>query len=234
VQNRKRVSYDTSRIDGTVKPAQGIAEALPFTEASFDGVIGMNVLHHVPNLDEAIDELARVLKPGCRAVFVEPGTDHLKDPETQRALREHGEDDRSFDVVKFLSAAKNRGFEHAMLNATLQSALRLLPVEEIDLYLSGRHPREHMTPHGVMDELRKRHSFSMLQREGPRPKTARHPGVLQGNVRVTDFPASARAMSEVTFWVVRRTPETLCGTLARRAAEVTSPSGASFWTPAAG
>jgi SAM-dependent methyltransferase len=201
VQTRRRISYDCGRIDGTIKPAQGIAEALPFAEASFDGVIGMNVMHHVAKLDQAIDELARVLRPGCRAVFVEPGTDHLSDPETQRARREHGEDDRPFDVVAFLSSAKRRGFEHAMLNATLQSALRLLPVEEIDLYLSGRHPREHMTPHGVVDELRKRHSFSMLQRSGSRPKTARHPGVLRCSLRVADFPQSARPGSIVAFWV---------------------------------
>jgi len=200
-QNRKRASYDINRIEGTIKPAQGVAEALPFIDASFDGVIGMNVMHHVAHLDEAISELARILRPGCRAVFVEPGTDHLGEPETQRALREYGEDDRSFDVVEFLSSAKRRGFEHAMLSATLQSALRLLPVEEIDLYLSGRHPRHHMTPQGVVDELRKRHSFSMLQRTGSRPKTARHPGVLQCSLRVEGFRQSLHPASSVTFWV---------------------------------
>jgi SAM-dependent methyltransferase len=43
-------------------------QALPFEDASFDCVGAGWVLYHVPELDQAVRELARVLRPGGRLV----------------------------------------------------------------------------------------------------------------------------------------------------------------------
>lgn len=43
---------------------QGDALKLPFADASFDRVIAAEVLEHIPSDDEAMSELARVLRPG--------------------------------------------------------------------------------------------------------------------------------------------------------------------------
>jgi SAM-dependent methyltransferase len=40
------------------------AEALPFAEGSFDGIWSVAVLEHVPRPEKALQEIARVLKPG--------------------------------------------------------------------------------------------------------------------------------------------------------------------------
>ena len=188
VNNRARPLFDPDRIEGVVTVAGALAESLPFSDATFDGVMAMNVLHHVPQLPMATAELARVLKPGCRAVFCEPGLDHMHAGETQRAVREHGETDQPFDVLTFLTAARGLGFSEAMLCATLQSPLRLLPVQEVELYASGRHPRPHMTPHGVLDELQRRHAYGMLVRHGQKPRTSRYPGKLEAAITVRDSP----------------------------------------------
>src|SRR5947199_1389963 len=45
------------------------AEALPFADQSFDLVFGHAVLHHLPGLDRAFGEFARVLRPGGTIVF---------------------------------------------------------------------------------------------------------------------------------------------------------------------
>ena len=47
------------------------AEATPFPDRYFDLVIGEGILHHL-NLRAAYREISRVLKPGGRAVFMEP------------------------------------------------------------------------------------------------------------------------------------------------------------------
>lgn len=47
------------------------AERLGFPTASFDAVHGVSVIHHL-DVPRAAREIARVLKPGGRAVFVEP------------------------------------------------------------------------------------------------------------------------------------------------------------------
>ena len=45
------------------------AEALPYPDDYFDLVCGHAVLHHIPDLDLAMQEILRVLKPGGRFVF---------------------------------------------------------------------------------------------------------------------------------------------------------------------
>ncbi len=44
----------------------GDAEALPFDDHSFDAVICSEVLEHLPDVDAALAEITRVLKPGGR------------------------------------------------------------------------------------------------------------------------------------------------------------------------
>jgi SAM-dependent methyltransferase len=54
-----------------VRLDRGNAEAMPYPDGEFDAVYGSSVLHHL-DLDAALRELHRVLKPGGRLVFAEP------------------------------------------------------------------------------------------------------------------------------------------------------------------
>ena len=49
----------------------GDAEHLPCDDASIDRIVGGAILHHL-DLNKAYSEIARALKPGGLAVFVEP------------------------------------------------------------------------------------------------------------------------------------------------------------------
>lgn len=53
----------------------GDAHALPYEDSVFDAVVGEGILHHL-DLDVALGEVHRVLKPGGRALFVEPLLDN--------------------------------------------------------------------------------------------------------------------------------------------------------------
>jgi ubiquinone/menaquinone biosynthesis C-methylase UbiE len=58
-------------VDGRVADA----ERIPYDDDTFDLVVGHAVLHHIPDLDTALREVLRVLKPGGRFVFAgEPTT----------------------------------------------------------------------------------------------------------------------------------------------------------------
>jgi ubiquinone/menaquinone biosynthesis C-methylase UbiE len=57
-----RLGYD-------VRGAVADAEALPFAGGTFDLVVGHAVLHHVPDVELAVREVLRVLRPGGRFVF---------------------------------------------------------------------------------------------------------------------------------------------------------------------
>src|SRR5215216_2276881 len=47
------------------------AEAMDFNDESFDLICGMGILHHL-DLDKSLREIARTLRPGGKAIFIEP------------------------------------------------------------------------------------------------------------------------------------------------------------------
>jgi ubiquinone/menaquinone biosynthesis C-methylase UbiE len=53
------------------------AQSIPFADATFDTVVANHMLYHVPNLDRAVSELKRVLKPGGRLYASTVGRNHL-------------------------------------------------------------------------------------------------------------------------------------------------------------
>ena len=52
------------------------AERLPYEDDSFDLVVGHAVLHHIPDVELALREVLRVLRPGGRFVFAGEPTRH--------------------------------------------------------------------------------------------------------------------------------------------------------------
>jgi SAM-dependent methyltransferase len=72
---RETVGVD---VDADVLAGQGretvVADMrrLPFAASEFDGLIAVHSIEHVPDPERALREMARVLKPGARAVLVTP------------------------------------------------------------------------------------------------------------------------------------------------------------------
>jgi SAM-dependent methyltransferase len=60
---------NAQRLGLHVRTARADAESLPFSDESFDLVLGHAVLHHLPNLRRAFAEFHRVLRPGGRIIF---------------------------------------------------------------------------------------------------------------------------------------------------------------------
>jgi ubiquinone/menaquinone biosynthesis C-methylase UbiE len=58
------------RLGLQVETVQADAERLPFEDESFDLVLGHAVLHHLPDLETAFAEFARVLAPGGTLAFM--------------------------------------------------------------------------------------------------------------------------------------------------------------------
>ena len=68
IRNGAALGFD---VDGRVADA----ESIPYDDATFDLVVGHAVLHHIPDVELALREVLRVLKPGGRFVFAgEPTT----------------------------------------------------------------------------------------------------------------------------------------------------------------
>jgi ubiquinone/menaquinone biosynthesis C-methylase UbiE len=110
---------------------QGNAEALPFGDAEFDGVVTRLAVHHFANPKRAIAEMFRVLRPGGTAVIVDVvssedaseealqnAIERLRDPSHVRMLPA-SELDRAianagFDELEPMTWDKDREFDEWM------------------------------------------------------------------------------------------------------------------------
>jgi len=57
----------------------GDVQELAFADADFDCAVAAWMLYHVPDVERALGELARVLQPGGRLVAVTNSNDHLRE-----------------------------------------------------------------------------------------------------------------------------------------------------------
>jgi SAM-dependent methyltransferase len=62
---------------GGVEAILGDVQSLPFPDGSFDAAVAAWMLYHVADLDRAVSELARVLRPGGRLIAITNGREHL-------------------------------------------------------------------------------------------------------------------------------------------------------------
>lgn len=59
-------------VAGSDRVQHMLAERLEFDDDTFDVILSVHAIEHIPPLEEALAEMARVLKPGGTAVFIYP------------------------------------------------------------------------------------------------------------------------------------------------------------------
>ena len=100
-------------------------QSLPFADASFDGVLCMNALHHLPSYAQALREIHRVLKPGGAAVFSEPGTTHASQPLSRFRMKEESVIEKNVSLPHIRRLAMQAGF----------SRMRIVPLRSAATYV---------------------------------------------------------------------------------------------------
>jgi ubiquinone/menaquinone biosynthesis C-methylase UbiE len=127
------------------------AERLDFPDESFDHVFGHAVLHHL-DMTKAPHEIDRVLRPGGRAVFLEPLSENpvldfardyapypgKKSPKGHRGI--------SYDVIRemgrFVPLVEMREFYlTSMVNRAFGHHTSITPLETLDRFLLDRVPK---------------------------------------------------------------------------------------------
>ncbi len=115
----------------TINVVQEFSERLPFLDSSFDVVFARAVLHHTSNLEQACQEIFRVLKPGGRFIAVR---EHVISKPADRAaffqihpLHKLYGGENAFMLREYKSAIQRAGFvEHEVL-CPLTSPINYFP-----------------------------------------------------------------------------------------------------------
>ena len=100
-------------------------QALPFVTGSFEGVLCMNALHHLPSYSVVLAEIYRILKPGGRAVFSEPGNVHAVHPLSRFRMREESVIEKGVSLAGIHRLALAAGF----------SRMRVVPLRSTAAYV---------------------------------------------------------------------------------------------------
>lgn len=125
-RGRARLATDERlvfRRDAAFVTARG--QTLPFANETFDGIMCLNALHHLPSYEAAFREMYRVLKPGGRAVFSEPGTAHALEAHSQFRMRQEGVLEKSVSLPAVRRLALASGF----------SRMQVIPLRSPDGYV---------------------------------------------------------------------------------------------------
>ena len=112
--DEQAVQFANRRVPGAVRP--GSMTNIEYPDGTFDLVLSLSVLEHVEDDDKALDEAARVLKPGGRLIISVPC---LNGRRSQSRLRNLGHEDprspeyhfrRGYRSEDLLARLRRRGF----------------------------------------------------------------------------------------------------------------------------
>lgn len=141
---------------------------IPFPDNSFDAVFANNMLYHVPNLERALSEIRRVLKPGGRFVASTNGAGHLRElralihevqesvaPDREEHFSLEDGEERLAPYFEHVTLARYPDSFHVTdadaLNAFIGSMQDHYQLDDQQRTQVGRLIEEHIDRHGAFD-----------------------------------------------------------------------------------
>lgn len=147
----------------------------PFDDGRFDAILCYDSFHHVPNHDEILDEMHRVLKPDGRVVFCEPVFEHEESGTSRIERQRYGVLERAVDPARLEAVALEAGFA-----ALVRKPYPMLPDEVV----AGSSLWSHLA-HGVEQgawSYLDRIAVFFLKKSLREPLDSNHPGTLRAEL----------------------------------------------------
>lgn len=118
---------------------------LSFLKQSFSNIICFDSLHHMRDYSKTLNEMFRVLIPGGRAIFVEPGAKHSTSKETLEFLAKFREQlgpdwiERDVILEEIFQISQECGFHEMKIKPFLFPSMVNYSFEEWAQFRSGNH-----------------------------------------------------------------------------------------------
>lgn len=136
---------------------------IDLADGSMDRVHCFDALHHVPNPEDVLRELARVLKPGGIAGFCEPGPNHSKTAQSQFEMRNYTIIENDILMGDIWAWAEAAGFTSLEITVFNGKSFRL-SLSDFGDFLRGGRVGQRYIDH-VRDFVRDRRIFFLSKGE---------------------------------------------------------------------
>jgi SAM-dependent methyltransferase len=154
---------------------------LNLPDASVDRVAMFDAFHHVPNQVEVLAEIFRVLRPGGRAVFAEPGEGHSHSDQSVFETETTGVLENDLEVEDVARKARAAGFTRVALKPYPAPDLEL-EASDYTRLIDGADSAFPM--HRVRGDLR--HFFIFILHKGEARHDSRNPRTLRARIERLD------------------------------------------------
>jgi SAM-dependent methyltransferase len=151
---------------------------IPLEPESVDRAACFDAFHHVPNQDEMLRELHRVLKPGGRAVLAEPGEGHSHMDQSLYETAMHGVLENDLHIGELAERARRAGFDEVLLKPYPDAAAMTVTAEE---YLRLMDGDRGVFPFEAL-EASLRHFYVIILIKGNGRFDSRSPGLLAARI----------------------------------------------------
>jgi SAM-dependent methyltransferase/glycosyltransferase involved in cell wall biosynthesis len=192
---RERLRIDPRCDTARTRFVVGDGLCLPFPDESFDGIICMNALHHMPDYHASLAEMYRVLRPGGRAVFSEPGAEHSKTPESINMMKQFGVLERDVVLSDIYEISRRIGFRRLCLKPYVYPDQVEVDYEEFALLKEGKKvSTPYLSSREIADMLERYHPLFYLEKDGERPLTSAtgSPELLRAKIVIKECPERVR------------------------------------------
>lgn len=151
---------------------------IPLPDACVDRAICFDSFHHVPNQDEVLAELQRVLKPGGRLVLAEPGEGHAHMDQSLFETEAHGVLENDLHMDELVARARKAGFDRFTVKPYPDAATFTFPLETYLEFMGGD---DGVYPLQLLRE-NLRHFFIMVLGKGEGRADSRNPRALLARI----------------------------------------------------
>ncbi|MEJ6539932.1 MAG: class I SAM-dependent methyltransferase [Halioglobus sp.] len=114
---------------------------------SVDRIICHDGLHHIPNQEEVIAELARVLQTGGIAAFSEPGRFHSQSLESQHDMKTFNVLENDIVLSEIFTAAQKYGFTDIKIKPICNTSISLQDYQQLTSNKRKTPPEKSVTKH---------------------------------------------------------------------------------------
>lgn len=172
---------------------------IDLADAEVDRILCFDSFHHVPNMEAALREFGRVLKPGGIAAFSEPGPEHSRSAQSQFEMRAYGVLENDVDVRRIWQIARGAGFADMRL-LPFNGAPAAITLDEFEELLAGGRQLQ-VAARALRDFSANVRTFT-LRKEGVEQTDSRATKGLSSEITVTlDAPVAADTPTPFTATV---------------------------------